>query len=174
MRSVTFTLLALLAALAGLVSAQMANPIVSTSKNSFAEVKDYVLRSAEKTPEAVWSFQPTPDVRTFGQLVAHIADGQYEICGALGKPVNKNVEKSVKGKAATIAALKEAFAYCDAIYAGMKDADAGQVVTMFGQKSSKIGVLEANTAHTNLHYGNMITYMRIKSIVPASSEPRKP
>jgi uncharacterized damage-inducible protein DinB len=156
------------------VAAQMQNPIVNTSKKSFAEVNDYVLRSAEKVPENLWSFQPATEVRTFGQLVAHIADGQYEICGAAGKPTNKNIEKTVKGKAATIAALKEAFAYCDAIYAKMTDADAGQIVDVFGQKAAKIGVMEMNTQHTNLHYGNMITYMRIKGIVPASSEPRKP
>ncbi|HWE51540.1 MAG TPA: DinB family protein [Bryobacteraceae bacterium] len=169
MRFITLALLA-----AGIASAQTQNPIVNSSKASFAEVKDYVLRSAEKVPENLWSFQPTPDVRTFGQLVAHIGDGQYEICGAVGTPTNKNIEKTAKGKAATIAAVKEAFGYCDAIYAKMTDATAGQVVTMFGQKSSRIGVMETNTAHTNLHYGNMITYMRIKGIVPASSEPRKP
>ena len=155
-------------------AAQMANPIVNSSKGFYAQIKDDVLRSAEKVPENLWSFQPTPEVRTFGQLVAHEADGQYEMCGALGKPVNKNIEKTVKGKAATIAALKEAFAYCDAIYATMTDADAAQVVPFFGQKSSKIGILDFNTQHTNLHYGNMVTYMRIKGIVPASSEPRKP
>jgi uncharacterized damage-inducible protein DinB len=169
MRSLTLALL-----LASVVTAQSPNPIVTSSKASFAEVKDYVLRSAEKVPEPLWSFKPAPDVRTFGQLVAHIADGQYEICGALGKPVDKGIEKNVKGKAATIAALKEAFGYCDEFYKTMTDAEAGQTVTMFGQKSSKIGVLETNTQHTNLHYGNMITYMRIKGIVPASSEPRKP
>jgi uncharacterized damage-inducible protein DinB len=168
MRFLTLTLLVVSAA-----AAQAQNPIVNSSKSSFAEVKDYVLRSAEKVPENLWSFQPTPDVRTFGQLVAHIADGQYEICGAVGKPTNKNIEKTVKGKAATIAALKEAFAYCDAIYAKMSDADAAQMVDLFGQKTTKIGVMEANTQHTNLHYGNMITYMRIKGIVPVSSEPRK-
>jgi hypothetical protein len=168
MRFITLTLLAISAG-----SAQAQNPIVNSSKASFAEVKDYVLRSAGKVPENLWSFQPTPDVRTFGQLVAHIGDGQYEICGAIGTPTNKNIEKTVKGKAATIAAVKEAFAYCDALYAKMTDADAAQVVTVFGQKSTKIGVMETNTQHTNLHYGNMITYMRIKGIVPASSEPRK-
>ena len=168
MRFITFTLLALSA-----VSAQAQNPIVTSSKASFAEVKDYVLRSAGKVPENLWSFQPTPEVRTFGQLVAHIGDGQYEICGAIGTPTNKNIEKTVKGKAATIAAVKEAFAYCDAIYAKMTDADAAQMVSMFGQKTTKIGVMESNTQHTNLHYGNMITYMRIKGIVPASSDPSK-
>lgn len=154
--------------------AQSANPIVNTSKGFYAQIKDDVLRSAEKVPENVWSFRPTPEVRTFGELVAHIADGGYEICGALAPaPVNKEIEKTVKRKAAIIAALRESFAYCDAFYSKMTDADAGQTVSLFGQNAAKIGVLDFNTQHTNLHYGNMVTYMRIKGIVPASSEPKK-
>jgi hypothetical protein len=149
-----------------------ANPIVNTSKSQYDEVKDYVLRSAEKVPENLWSFRPSPDVRTFGELVAHIADGGYEFCGALApSPVSRNVEKTVHGKAAIIAALKESFAYCDGFYAKMTDAQAGQTISLFGQRASKIGALEGNTQHTNLHYGNMVTYMRINKIVPASSAP---
>lgn len=150
------------------------NPIVTTSKNSYAGIKDNVLRTAEKVPEDLYSWQPTPEVRTFGQLFGHIADAQYEMCGpAAAKPVTKDIEKTVKGKAALIAALKESFAYCDAVYAGMTDADAGKVINMFGQKIAKIGALEMNTAHANEHYGNLVTYMRLKGIVPPSSEPRK-
>jgi uncharacterized damage-inducible protein DinB len=151
------------------------NPIVNTSKAFYAQAKDEVLRSAQKVPEDLWSFKPTPEVRSFGELVAHEADGQYEMCGAAstGKAVDKNIEKTVKGKDATIAALKGAFAYCDGIYAAMTDADAAQVVPFFGQKAAKIGIMDFNTQHTTLHYGNMVTYMRLKGIVPASSEPRK-
>jgi uncharacterized damage-inducible protein DinB len=154
--------------------AAQSNPIVSTSKTSYAAVKNEVLRTAEKVPEDLYSWRPTPEVRTFGQLIGHEADGQYELCGpAAAKPVNKDIEKTVTGKAALIAALKESFAYCDAVYAGMTDADAGKVITMFGQKMSKIGAMEMNTAHSNEHYGNLVTYMRLKGIVPPSSEPRK-
>jgi uncharacterized damage-inducible protein DinB len=177
MRMIATALLAA-AALATALAAQLAaqqNLIVSTSKTFYDQAKDVVLRSAEKVPEELWSFKPTPDVRSFGQLVAHEADGQYEICGGASsaKPINKDIENKVKGKGATIAALKEAFAYCDAIYAKMTDAEAAQATNFFGQKVSKIGVMEFNTQHTNLHYGNMVTYMRLKGIVPASSEPRK-
>jgi len=154
--------------------AAQTNPIVTTSKTFYAQIKDNVLRTAEKVPEDVYSFRPTPEVRTFGQLIAHEADGQYELCGpAAAKPVVKDVEKNVTGKTALIAALKESFAYCDAVYAHMTDADAATMVTLFGQKVTKIGVMDLNTSHTNEHYGNLVTYMRLKGIVPPSSEPRK-
>jgi uncharacterized damage-inducible protein DinB len=163
-----------LALLAAAVLAAQNNPIVSTSKMFYAQVKDNVLRTAEKVPEDLYSFRPTPEVRTLGQLIAHEADGQYEFCGTAGaKPVQKDVEKNVKGKTALIAALKESFAYCDAVYAKMTDADAATMVDLFGQKVTKIGVMDFNTAHTNEHYGNLVTYMRLKGIVPPSSEPKK-
>jgi uncharacterized damage-inducible protein DinB len=168
MRLITLTLVA-----AATLAAQ-SNPIVNSSKTFYAEAKNDVLRTAEKVPEELYSFKPTPEVRSIGQLIGHEADGQYEICGpAAPKQVTKDIEKNVKGKAALIAALKEAFAYCDAVYATMTDADAGKVVDMFGQKVSKIGAMDYNTAHTMEHYGNLVTYMRLKGIVPPSSEPRK-
>jgi len=150
------------------------NPVVNTSKTFYGMVKNDVLRTAEKIPDDLYSFQPTPEVRTIGQLIGHIADGQYEFCSPVtGKPVSKDIEKNVKGKTALVAALKDAFAYCDSVYANLTDADAVSTVSMFGQKMAKIGVLDFNTAHTNEHYGNLVTYMRLKGIVPPSSEPAK-
>jgi uncharacterized damage-inducible protein DinB len=158
---------------AGTLAAQ-SGPIVGSAKGMYAEIKDSVLRTAEKVPENLYSYQPTPEVRTFAQLIGHEADGQYEFCSAVtGKPVNKNIEQTMKGKAELIAALKQAFAYCDAAFAGMSEADAVTTVSLFGQKMTKIAVMDANTAHSNEHYGNLVTYMRLKGIVPPSSEPRK-
>src|SRR5216684_4058985 len=118
------------------------NPIVTTSKFFYSQAKNDVLRSAEKVPEDVWSFKPTPEVRSFGQLVAHVADSQYEMCGPVsGKTVDKGIEKAAKGKAATIAALKEAYAFCDAAYGSLTDAGAAETISFFGQKMAKIGVL---------------------------------
>lgn len=155
---------------AGTLAAQ-SGPIVGSSKGMFDSIKDSVLKSAEKVPEELYSYQPTPQIRTFAQLFGHEADGQYEFCSAVtGKPANKNVENTVKGKANLIAALKEAFAYCDAAFAGMSEADAVTTVNLFGQKMTKIAVMDFNTAHTNEHYGNLVTYMRLKNIVPPTSQ----
>jgi len=173
MKFIAITLLAA-ASLAAQNNPATSGPIVSSSKFFYAMAKDDVLRTAEKVPEEIYSFKPTPEVRTFGQLIAHEADGQYELCSPVtGKTVDKGIEKNVKGKAALIAALKEAFAYCDAAYASMSEADAVSTVSFFGQKITKIAVMDFNTAHTNEHYGNLVTYMRLKGIVPPSSEPRK-
>src|SRR6266567_4570826 len=94
---------------AGALAAQTnsKSPLIGTSQGMLANAKNNILRSADKIPEDLWSFQPTPEVRTIGQLFAHVADGQYEFCGAAseGKPVDKGVEKSAKTKTEIVAAL---------------------------------------------------------------------
>jgi uncharacterized damage-inducible protein DinB len=154
------------------VSAQTnSSPLISSSQFVYGIAKTDVLKSADKIPEDIWSFRPTPEVRTVAQLFAHIADGQYEFCSAAdGKQVDKGIEKSAKTKAEIVAAIKDAFAYCDGIYAKMTDAGAVETQTFFGMKATRIGLMVFNTAHTMEHYGNLVTYMRLKSIVPPSSE----
>jgi uncharacterized damage-inducible protein DinB len=152
-----------------------ANPMVAGSKVFYSMAKQDILRSAEKVPEDKYSFRPTDSVRTVGQLFAHVADGQYEMCGgAAGKDDNKNVEQTAKSKPEIIAALKTAFAYCDAIYSDMTDAKAAELISAGGgAKITRLAMLDFNVAHTMEHYGNLVTYMRIQGIVPPSSEPRK-
>ena len=151
-----------------------ANPLVEVSKRMYGISKDDILRSVDKIPDDMWSFQPAKDVRTMGQLFAHIADAQYEFCGvaAEGKSVSKGIEKSSETKAQVVPALKEAFAYCDNAYAKLTDANSGELVSFFGMRITKLGAMDFNFAHNMEHYGNLVTYMRIKGIVPPSSEPR--
>jgi uncharacterized damage-inducible protein DinB len=152
-----------------------ANPLIATSKAIFAISKGDVMGSIEKVPDELWNYQPTKDIRTMGQLFAHIADGQYEFCGVAseGKVVSKDIEKTMKTKAEVSAALKDAFAYCDAAFAGMTDAKASEIVPFFGMKITRLGALDFNTAHNMEHYGNLVTYMRLNNIVPPSSAPKK-
>jgi uncharacterized damage-inducible protein DinB len=152
------------------------NPLVLVSKNIYAISKNDVMGSVDKIPDELWSFQPTPEVRTVAQLFAHIADGQYEFCGvaAEGKSVAKDFEKNLKTKAEIVNALKQGFSYCDDAYAKLTDASAADMVPFFNMKITKLGALDFNTAHNMEHYGNLVTYMRLKGIVPPSSAPRPP
>jgi uncharacterized damage-inducible protein DinB len=148
-----------------------ANPLVTVSKAINAISVNDILRSVDKIPEPLWTFQPTKEVRTVGQLFAHIADAQYEFCGAAtGESLSKNIEKTKKTKAEIVPALKEAFAYCDAAYAKLTDASAAELVPFMGMRITKLGAMDFDTAHNMEHYGNLVTYMRIKGIVPPSSE----
>lgn len=153
-------------------SAPNANPLSTSVKHMYAMSKNDVLKSAQEMPEADYSFKPVSTVRTFGQLVAHVADAQYEFCSAVvgdGKQP-PGIEKSKTSKAEIIQALQEAFAYCDPAYNGLTDEHAADIVKFFGHDSPKLSILAANVGHNMEHYGNMITYLRIKGLVPPSSQ----
>ncbi len=152
-----------------------ANPLVASSKALFEIVKSDIVKTAEQVPEAMYSYKPTDGVRTMGQLLAHVADGQYEFCGLAqdGKPQMKGVEKTAKTKADIQQALTAAFGYCESAYASLTDADAPTLMPVFGRKMTKLGIMDFNIAHTFEHYGNLVTYMRMNQLVPPSSAPRK-
>ncbi len=152
-----------------------ANPLVASSKAMFEIVKSDILKTAEQVPESLYSYKPTDGVRTMGQLLAHVADGQYEFCGAAqdGKPQMKGIEKTAKTKAEIQQALDTAFGFCESVYASLTDADAAALMPFFGRKMSKLGIMDFNAAHTFEHYGNLVTYMRMNQMVPPSSAPRK-
>ena len=166
---------AIVAALPIVLAAQQpSNPLVSGEKGFYGMVSHSVVAAAEKMPEADYTFKPTPEVRSFGQLVGHVADAQYSMCStALGeeKPV-KGIETTKTSKADLVDALKAAVAYCGKAYSGMTDAQATAIVNMMGYQLAKLTVLSVNTAHTDEHYGNMVTYLRLKGIVPPTSENR--
>jgi uncharacterized damage-inducible protein DinB len=148
------------------------NPLVASSKVFYSNAKQDILRSADKVPDDKYAFKPIDTVRSLGQVLAHVADGQYEFCGAAaGKHDDKKIEETAKTKAAIVAALKSAFAYCDDIYAGMTDAKAAELIPAFGgAKLTRLGMLDFNVSHTMEHYGNLVTYMRMLGMVPPSSE----
>jgi|SRR5581483_747674 len=154
-----------------------ANPYSTFNKVAYARIQDTVVRAAEKMPEENYNFKPADSVRTFGQIVGHIADAQYMFCSiATGeKNPNLNIEKTKSSKADLVAALKDSVAYCTKAYDGMNDATGAQLVNLFGQmKAPRLGVLTVNLMHDDEHYGNLVTYMRIKNIVPPSSEQQAP
>jgi uncharacterized damage-inducible protein DinB len=152
--------------------AASSNPISASEKGFYTVVSGEVIAAAEKMPEQNYSFKPTPEVRSFGQLVGHVADAQYGFCSmATGEPnPMKAIEKTKTSKADLVAALKDAVAYCNKAYAGMTDAQGSQIVKMMNYDVARLTVLSVNTAHTDEHYGNMVTYLRIKGIIPPSSE----
>ena len=149
-----------------------ANPISTSEKGVYGYISSMVVAAAEKMPEENYSFKPTPDVRSFVQIVGHVADSQYYFCAtATGEqPQMKNIEKTKTSKADLVAAIKDAVAYCQKAYAGMTDAQGAQMTKMMNFDLAKLTVLSVNTAHMDEHYGNLVTYLRLKGIVPPSSE----
>ena len=156
----------------GVLTRAQGNPLSADVKQDYQTVRDFFIRAAEKMPEADYGFKPTPEVRSFGQQVAHVADDQYNLCaparGETRKDAYTHIESTLSKKADLVAALKEAFAYCDAAYAALTDASAAEPSARPGK--SRFEMLNWNLWHTWEHYGNVVVYLRLKGLVPPSSE----
>ena len=133
-------------------------PDVSTDvRNGFNEVNEWVTKAAEMVPAEKYSYRPVDTVRTFGQLIAHITDSYNYFCAhAVGNKVEWSTpaEKGATDKDTLLPKLKEAVGKCNAAYSSGN----GQLRPLF-----------TNVGHTSLHYGNIITYMRMMGKVPPSS-----
>jgi uncharacterized damage-inducible protein DinB len=160
-------------------AAQAAPPVGPTEPlsrvlfNGYNAQKMNLTQSADKVSEADYAFQPTKDVRTFGQMLAHTANSQFSLCaGAKGEPnPNKDdFEKTATTKAVIVKVLADSFAYCDTVYLTLMDAKALELIKVGQNEVPRAGRLISNIAHDNEHYGNLVTYMRIKGYVPPSTE----
>lgn len=133
--------------------------------------KGWLTKSAEQMPEANYSFKPTPEVRSFGQIIGHVANSQYFFCSAVKgeeNPSKADFEKTT-AKADLVKALKDSFAYCDGAHQ-INDMKAMEEITVMNMKGSRLWGLTFNTAHDFEHYGNIVTYLRLKGMVPPSSQ----
>jgi uncharacterized damage-inducible protein DinB len=148
------------------------NPLSIWNKVAYARVKDILMRSAQKMPEENYGFKPVDTVRSYGQIVGHVADAQYLFCSIALREKNPglDIEHTKTTKADLIAALNTAFVYCDKAYDTMTDATAVQMIKLFGSDAPRISALTVNNMHNLEHYGNLTTYLRTKGIVPPSSE----
>ena len=147
------------------------SPLTASAKVQFDMIKANVLKTANKVGPELYSFKPTPEVRSLGEILGHVADANFGICAiAAGeKPTSGGFEKKT-AKAELSKALNDSIAYCDKVLAALDDTKGAAIVSLFGQSMPKLSVIYFNIEHCNEHYGNLVTYMRLKNIVPPSSE----
>jgi uncharacterized damage-inducible protein DinB len=146
-------------------------------QGQYANLKRNLAGAAEKMPAEHFSFRPTPEVRTYAELFAHTIDTQIYFCNLMKGGVNpiagKNLERSVTDKAGVVQMVKDGFAYCDEVFASLSEEKLAAMLTL-GVAPKTYQAAAGNQAamvvvHGNEHYGNLVTYMRIKGIVPPSS-----
>jgi uncharacterized damage-inducible protein DinB len=165
----------LLIALAATPAFAQSNSATAAARLLWESNRGFVSASAVDMPETLYSYRPTPEVRTFGELIGHVAGSQNMFCAlVLGEtvPAEDAIEKTAKTKAALIDALKKSNDYCTQAYATTDAANAA-MIDLFGQQRSKLYTLLMNAAHNSEHYGNIVTYMRINKMVPPSSRPSR-
>jgi uncharacterized damage-inducible protein DinB len=152
---------------------QVTYPFIGELKQNYGIVKNNLVRMAEKMPEEHYSFKPAAEIRSFAESVAHVADSQARSCSLVNGGEAKLVNAASRTtKADLVAALKESYAICNAAFDALSDAGASQMVRL-GQsprERSKLGLLAGVISHSNEQYGYMAVYLRLKGIVPPSSE----
>jgi len=177
--------IALLCATPTLAQTASENVYTEAARTQFGYVQDLLVKAAEKVGEDVYSFKPTPEVRSFAGVLGHAADGnillckvasgQTDIASVLKNLPSFQVHEKKTAKADLIAALKESRSACESVFAQLTDANGRQKVAWFGDtQMPKLLVMMQATSHAWEHYGNLVTYMRLKGIVPPSSEQQPP
>lgn len=174
----TIGVLTAAAAVAQPAPASGAQPISQALAQAWDGEKGKVSKSAALMPEGDYNFKPVDTVRTFGQLLAHIAGANYEFCavakGEKSPHAEDAFEKTLKTKAEIVKQLEESFAYCTAVYKMQDDKKLTEAIEMpFGMgKAPRAAALINNTIHVAEHYGNLVTYFRVKGMVPPTSQGR--
>ncbi len=153
---------------------QPAQPVSDAIRTSWESAKKNMTASAADVTESIYTFRPVDTVRTFGEIIGHVAGANYVFCSAAkgeASPQAEDAFESLPSKAALVTALNASMAYCDAAFAALTDRTAAETIDMpFGMgKAARAAALIGNADHLNEHYGNLVTYMRIKGIVPPSS-----
>jgi hypothetical protein len=152
--------------------AQIATAHIGESKQMYTSIKGNLMAMADKMPGEGYSFRPTADIRSFGQIVAHVADVQARFCSTAGG-MQKSVSAGSKtSQADLVVALKSSFEICDASWDSLNDSNVNEPASLGPLKGSKLMLLEFNTTHSNEEYGYMSVYLRLKGIVPPSSAAR--
>jgi uncharacterized damage-inducible protein DinB len=164
----------------GGADAQLSTSLAGSTRAMHATIRRNLAEAAETMPAEDYGFKPTPAVRSFGELIGHVANANFYFCSqAAGSrsPSSTDLEK-VTDKAALVKALNESLAYCDGVYEATTDANYSQRVTVAGRGQSaptlRGAILVFNTAHNNEHYGNIIVYMRLKGRLPPSTARVRP
>ena len=172
-RSLLAATLVCLAALGLAAQTTTSSPVAEIKRYYYDSVKRNLTAMAEKMPEEHFTFKPVPEMRSFGESVAHVADAQARNCNLASGAGSKTLDadkKKTRGE--LLAALKESYAICDAVFATMTDARANEMVTMgqSGFQMTKLSLLVSMVAHSNEQHGYMAVYLRLKGIVPPATE----
>jgi uncharacterized damage-inducible protein DinB len=160
----------MLAAIAAV--AQTPSPVITETRQTYTAIKNNLIKAAEKMPDEDYKFRPVAEIRTFGELMAHIADSQMRTCSAVNGEMKQGTAASKTTRADIVSALKDSFAECDKAWDGLTAANILEMVKFRNGERTRLGILTYDTGHESEEYGYAAVYLRLKGIVPPSSERR--
>ena len=163
--------------LASLANAQIApdmpnpikapNPLTTTISIFRSNMQDKIMKAAETMPDSKYSYRPTKGVRSFAEILNHVADISYYLCANAKNEARPVIATEKNSKPEIIAYLKGAFEYCDGAYSGFTDAHLNDPADFWGHNTNKMFILTQLASHDALHYGNLVTYLRLNDLTPS-------
>lgn len=169
MKHISLTIVAATFAFSIGLYGQGSSPVGTEMKTAYTSVKNNLLHSAEKMPDENYGFKPTPEIRSFAEVLDHAAAAQLHSCGAvLGEQKSANTEASTK--ADVLAALNAAFEECDKAFDSLTGTNALESIKSPRGERTRVALLAGVIAHDNEQYGILSVYMRLKGVIPPSSE----
>lgn len=164
-----------LAAFAGAVSAQAAPQGAAAPKgvrgDMLAQLDDAagkLEQLAGAIPEDKLSWRPGAGVRSVGEVLMHVAGGNYYLTTFAGvkTPADAPQGENAASRAEAIAQMKRSFDHVRAAIRNLKDADLDKPATMFGQQTNYRNVFLTTVTHAHEHLGQLIAYARTNGVTP--------
>jgi uncharacterized damage-inducible protein DinB len=143
------------------------NPLTTTLSIFRSNMQDKIMKSADAMPESKYSYRPTKEVRSFAEILTHVADISYILCSNVKGEASPATGTAKVSKAEIMAYLKASFGYCDGVYSGFTDAHLNDPADFWGAKTNKMFILTQVGNHDALHYGNLVTYLRLNGLEPS-------
>jgi len=146
------------------------NPIATALATEAKTNEANMSSAAEAMPAEKFSYKPTPEQSSFGQLIFHAADANYRLCSMMsGDKAPEAAIKADGAKQALIDQMKESLAYC---YKAFDKVDAAKLGTQvkFGNRDVSIAWVLLHTAlDWGDHYSQVATMLRLNGITPPSA-----
>ena len=157
--------------MAGAMLAQ-APSISKEAMQAYTGIKNNLTKLADKVDAETYNYKPVDTIRTIGGLIGHIADSQLGTCSAINGEVKRGTAAKATAKAELVSALKASFDECDKAFASLTDENAMSAIKTPRGERTRLFALMSVIVHGNEEYGYTSVYLRMKGIVPPSSEPR--
>ena len=142
------------------------NPLTKTLSIFRLNMQDKITKAADMMPESKYSYRPTKDVRSFGEIVTHLADISFILCSNAKGEAPPSMSAAKTSKAEIMAYLKASFGYCEGMDSAFTDSHLNDPADFFGHKTNKMFILTQVGNHDALHYGNLVTYLRLNNLEP--------
>lgn len=164
-------IIVLVATGASAVQAQNANPISTNLKQDWSNISNLLAKMADRMPDDGYRFKPTPEMQDFGQRMAHVIGFNMRNCAMLRGDQKSVMFSPSPTKAEIVAAVKQTNDECDSLFNSLTDADLQKMVATRGGQRLELSVIEGNLLeHSQEMYGYMAVYLRLKGVVPPSSD----